>query len=177
MCCCSPPPLDWATGPHMQQQPPPLGLLQPLQLSTLTTRPEHHTEAWAWASALVCSTSEERQCCLLSILPLICEKLTFSAWSPLSFLSLSSLPPGLLLCTTSCFLATSLSLKRVPKKINLICANEILILGTSCRGRRLTALGGKRSTFSYLPPRPTFHSRLSHTLNTSLHYKGKKPTL
>lgn len=40
-------------------------------------------------------------------------------------------------------LSLYVSLERVPEKINLICANEILILGTSCRGTRLTASGGK----------------------------------
>lgn len=109
----------------------------------------------------------------------------FSLWfvkslhDQLDLLSLSSpsLPspwfPSVLPNLFPRYVSLSLFLKRVPKKINLICANEILILGTSCR---LTASGGKRSTFSPQLLRfhsPTFHSRLSHRLRV-LTTKGKK---
>lgn len=97
---------------------------------------------------------------MISLISSLSDLSTPSPWSP-------SVLPDLL--------SLYVSLERVPKKINLICANEILILGTSCRGRRLTAAGGKRSslflTVSF--PQPNFlFTFIPHAAR--LRYKGKE---
>ena len=70
----------------------------------------------------------------------------------LCFLSLS-LPSLRSLSVRPDLLSLYISLERVPKKINLICPNEILIVGTR-RGRRLTALERKHSSLFLSAPFP-----------------------